>query len=448
MECLQDFLDREIICRECGRTHEVGVQFVDFGEDAVATLAGWLGRHLAGRRVVLVGDKRTLRVAGIQAEEALSSEGFGVRTLTIQDAAGGGDPVCDRATVETVCRGADAADLLVACGSGVVNDLTKWASWMLGKPYAVVPTALSMNGYVSANVAPLLDGVKSLIHAHEPVGVAALPWVLKEAPADMTAAGLGDVVAKSVSTMDWSLNAYLFGEYHCAYCAGLASDIEPIYMDDPEGIRERSDQGMKALFDALILTGFSMTMAGTSSPASGGEHLISHSLDMMARRDGIKHDFHGRQVGVGTIFCAALYQELCAMEQPQAVVPQAGCPEDFWGAYADAVQEKYAEKRRRERQAANKLKEGGATWTALRQVMAESVPSPARLKNVLKRAGAAHRIADIGVEKARFVDAVTHGHEMRERFTVLGLARCFGILPDMAGELVDRWLIDEGEDDG
>jgi len=48
---------------------------------------------------------------------------------------------------------------------------------------------------------------------------------------------------------------------------------------------------MEALFHGLLLTGIAMTMAETSSPASGGEHLVSHTLDMMSSLDGVPHDF-------------------------------------------------------------------------------------------------------------------------------------------------------------
>jgi len=93
-------------------------------------------------------------------------------------------------------------------------------------------TAASMNGYASDNVAPTLKGVKSLVHGVGPVAIASSPAILAGAPAEMTAAGLGDVLAKSVSTLDWKLNRLLFGEYYCPLCAGLVDDIEPIYCPD------------------------------------------------------------------------------------------------------------------------------------------------------------------------------------------------------------------------
>ena len=59
-----------------------------------------------------------------------------------------------------------------------------------------------------------------------------------------------------------------------------------------------------------------MTLQGSSLPASGGEHLVSHTLDMMSHVDGVPHDLHGRQVGVSTILVAAMYERALAIETP------------------------------------------------------------------------------------------------------------------------------------
>ena len=51
-----------------------------------------------------------------------------------------------------------------------------------------------------------------------------------------------------------------------------------------------------------------MTMAETSSPASGGEHQVSHALNMMSFIDSGAHDLDGRQVDVGTLIIGELYR--------------------------------------------------------------------------------------------------------------------------------------------
>ena len=63
-----------------------------------------------------------------------------------------------------------------------------------------------------------------------------------------------------------------------------------------------------------MLSGLAMSVAGSSSPASGGEHLISHFIDMTAHAYDLPYDFHGCQVGVGTLTTAFIYEKLKALD--------------------------------------------------------------------------------------------------------------------------------------
>ena len=132
---------------------------------------------------------------------------------------------------------------------------------------------------------------------------------------------------------------------------GLVADIEPLYLEHPEDIRRGDPAATGALFEALLLTGVAMTMAGTSSPASGGEHLVSHALDVRSALDSHEHDLHGRQVGVGTILAAALTERVLELESPEFVELPAGIDEAFWGPLAGAVAGEYAQKVERLHQA-------------------------------------------------------------------------------------------------
>jgi len=46
-----------------------------------------------------------------------------------------------------------------------------------------------------------------------------------------------------------------------------------------------------------------MSIAGSSRPGSGSEHLFSHALDLIVP----KHALHGEQCGIGTILMARLH---------------------------------------------------------------------------------------------------------------------------------------------
>jgi len=385
-------------------------------------------------------DARTREVAGREAAEILRRGGWQVDERIVADPHPGASPVCDDVTMAALDAEIGEADLFVAVGSGVLNDLAKWLAFDRDVPYVVFATAASMTGYTSANVAPAVAGVKTLVRAAPPAAVLSSLPVLCGAPYELTASGFGDAVAKIVSSADWRLNAILFGDFYCPQAVALVTDVEPLYLDRPEAVRSRDRAAVAALFEALNLTGVSMTMAGTSSPASGGEHLVSHALDMMSSLDGRAHDLHGRQVGVGTVLAAAVYERVLTLDSPDFAVPSGGVDRAFWGRLADEVAGHYAEKRPRMESAVEQLSRGGA-WDRLRAELASMVRSPGAVRDCLTRAGAAVTAADIGCDRARLLAALDHAHEMRSRFTVLDLARLVGVMPSAAGAIVDAWAV-------
>jgi glycerol-1-phosphate dehydrogenase [NAD(P)+] len=295
-----------------------------------------------------------------------------------------------------------------------------------------------MNGYASASIAGTVRGVKGLIYARAPAAVAADPAVIENAPFELTASGLGDVLAKSVSTADWRLNELLFGDYYCAYSVSLIAEIEPLYAEHPEQIKARAPKAIEALFNALLLTGVSMNMAGTSAPCSGGEHMVSHTLDMMASLDGTEHDLHGRQVGVGTILAAELYRRVLAVESPMFRAPPVEIDRPFWDRLADGVGAEYGGKSDRLRAAAQTLRQKDR-WDMLRETLAPMLRTPEKLRDCLSRAGAAHKAEQIKSTRERLLQAFLHGHEIRSRVTILDLARLVGIMPAAADEIVEQW---------
>jgi glycerol-1-phosphate dehydrogenase [NAD(P)+] len=331
------------------------------------------------------------------------------------------------------------ADITLAVGTGVVNDLTKWSAFDKDIPYAVFATAATMNGFTAANVAPTINGVKTLIRAQAPLAVFAIPSIIVEAPFELTAAGLGDAIAKPISTADWIFNHLFCGESFCRYCSEIINSLEPYYLERPEEIRDRSPAAIEALFNALLYSGIAMTIIGTSAPASGGEHLLSHTLDMMSGIDGALHDLHGRQVGLGTIFASALYDRIFKIETPVCHSYPSDIDSTFWGPLAGNIRQEYQQKLPMLRTIHEKLTDG-KTWGEFLAAARQQVRSPAQIKNCLKTAGAAHTIAGIGCSRERLLAAALHTHQIRKRPTNIDLAWILGILPGAAEEIIDRWL--------
>ncbi len=427
-------------CR-CGRTHEVPVRlfsYKDFAFDTVPEgFADILEKHKT-RRYVVVADVRTRRICGQRIAERLNGE-----SIIVPDSSDTG-PVCDDSTClwlrQQISRIQPSA--VFAVGSGTINDLCKWAAFELNLPYAVAATAASMNGYSAANVAAKINGVKVVERAAAPVAVLAEPDIIEQAPAEMTAAGFADTLAKSFSKADWLLNNFLFGEYYCSYCADILDDIEGSYIENPEKLLVRDPQTIQGLFESLLLTGIAMTMVGTSAPASGGEHLLSHVLDMTADINNQGHRLHGLQVGLGTIVSAALYERILAIEQPTIYRMPENIDTAYWQreGLIESVKAQYTSKQ-------DSIKTATAiiarqqSWEQLRNKLHPVVTPPTKIKDLLNRAGAADCIKDLGLSRQRTEQALLHTHEIRKRFTVIDLAWLTGVLPAAFDDIIDTYLV-------
>ena len=60
-----------------------------------------------------------------------------------------------------------------------------------------------------------------------------------------------------------------------------------------------ADAFLTVLAEALVLSGMSMSVAGSSRPSSGGDHEIHHAFDLLF--PGAAN--HGEQAGLGAAFC-------------------------------------------------------------------------------------------------------------------------------------------------
>ncbi|MGD9110248.1 MAG: iron-containing alcohol dehydrogenase [Phycisphaerales bacterium] len=443
---LQSLLGSSFECR-CGSKHVVGVREFRYHQDVIGTLPEIIRAVLPGqtnKKVTVVSDIRTNKICGRRVYESLSVGGFDVAEIIVPDT-DGRSPICDDVTCGKLKEKivSVSPDITVAVGSGTINDLCKWSSFELGLPYIVIATAASMNGYAAMNVAAKINGVKVVMEAKPPLAVLAEPQVIENAPFEMTAAGFGDTVAKSQSNADWLMNNYLFSENFCDYCVEVLSSLEAFYLNKPQDIKNTKSDAVKGLFEALFWTGIVMTMVGSSAPASGGEHLLSHTLDMIADMRGQKHNLHGAQVALGTIISAALYEELLKIDRPTFRDMPEEINYKLWSdsAVAESVVKQYKAKKQQLDIVRSKLSQQGE-WERLKIKLRAIVRNPQKIRDCLKEAGAACTISDLNLSREQITEIVSHMHEIRKRFTVVDLAWLTGILPSKTDEIIDKWLSD------
>src|SRR5437764_2567875 len=376
-----------------------------------------------GRRLAVVSDAVTHEVMGARVEQALA------KLARVDSIVLPRNPHADLPTANAVRAQSVAADALIAVGSGTINDLAKYAAACDAKPYAVFATAPSMNGYTSANAAITVAGHKKSLPATLARGVFLDLAILCAAPPRVIRAGLGDSLCRATAQVDWLLSNRLRDTaYRSAPFALLEAD-ESALLDAPEALVDGEPDAMRALARTLVLSGIGMTLCGGSYPASQGEHLISHYLDMRATNGPPM--LHGEQVAVATLTMARIQE--ATLEAPPPVlratrVDERALKTHFGDDVGAACWRDFAPKRLDDAQAAALTERAAEHWETLRRT-ARTVRIPAeRLASIMERAGGPVQSADLGIDAATWDGAVRHARFLRDRFTFLDLADDTGIL--------------------
>jgi glycerol-1-phosphate dehydrogenase [NAD(P)+] len=381
-----------------------------------------------GARVAVIADATTHDVMGARVARALASV-MHVDVVVLPR-----DPHADEATADAVARGAAEADALIAVGSGTVNDLAKYAAARSAKPYAVFATAPSMNGYTSANAAITVHGHKKTLPATLARGVFIDLGVMCAAPARMIRAGIGDSLCRSTAQVDWRAAHRLLGTpYKAAPFALLAGD-EAAWLDATDRLLAGDVDAMRALARTLLLSGLGMTLCGGSYPASQGEHLISHYLDMRAGETPAA--LHGEQVAVATLTMARLQESLLAGPSPvfrASPVDEAALAAHFGAEIGASCWREFAPKRLDAASAAALSRRAEREWDGLRREAGAFSIRAAALEAAMRKAGGPTRAADLGIDAQRYADAVRHARFLRDRYTFLDIADDAGRLDAALG---------------
>jgi glycerol-1-phosphate dehydrogenase [NAD(P)+] len=325
------------------------------------------------------------------------------------------------AEAEAIAARTHAATHLVAVGSGTVNDLVKYAAFISKKPYFCLPTAPSMNGYLSPTASLHAEGKKQSLSAAPPQAVWIAKDVLASAPWELIAAGVGDSLCRSTVQCDWLLSHLLLGT---AYDASLFTPMLPHeqwLMDHPESLLNREEQAITHLMQLLLLGGEAMDKAGSSAPASQGEHMIAHAMENGQRTAPL----HGHAIAVTTLTMARLQAEILSHPTLQLVMPQPDpqALENRWGAQAT---EQYLAATAHKILAPEQLtplnQRLAKDWPAIaEQIRALHVPAKS-LENLYRTLTLPTLPEDVGWDTAVYHQTLPLVRFTRERFTFLDLA--------------------------
>lgn len=189
---------------------------------------------------------------------------------------------------------------IVGVGGGRIIDFAKMTAKVSRRPFVSFPTAISHDG-IASNRAVVGDTYS--VPAVMPDAIIIDTDIIAKSPYRLTASGCGDVLAKLTAVEDWRLSHKVTGEYFSDYSAAINETSAETVMGCAVSIRRLEDEGIRNLIEALVFSGISMAIAGSSRPSSGSEHLFSHALKLLYPQ---KTSLHGEECAVGAILCACL----------------------------------------------------------------------------------------------------------------------------------------------
>lgn len=265
------------------------------GHDVIEQVPAVCEDLALGDSVLIVSGGRTRDVAGRRIESLLSAS-YDVRTFIAMD----GDPL---ETIRKAEAAAAEVAFVIGVGGGRIIDTAKIASYNTDRHFISIPTAASHDGIASSRASvPTAEGNVSLA-AEPPLAVVADTAVIASAPHRLLASGCADIIANYTAILDWELSHRLRGEPISEYALTLSRMTAEILFDNADLIKPNSEESAWIVTKALVSSGVAMSIAGSSRPASGGEHKFSHALERLAPGKGL----HGEKCGIGAIITMYLH---------------------------------------------------------------------------------------------------------------------------------------------
>ena len=247
--------------------------------------------------VLIIAGQKSCEIAGNRVRNLLVQSGITVDTLLV-----------GAATIRNVLMVEERLaelkpQVLFGVGGGTKIDLAKLSSAHQELPFVSVPTTLSHDGIASplASVRGFDKPYSALSQA--PLAIIADTEVMAQEPWRFVVSGCGDVISKFTAVKDWRLAHADCHEYYGEYAASLALMSATLVEENADRVQPDNEEGTQLLLEALISCGVAMSIAGSSRPCSGSEHLFSHALDMICSSSAM----HGEQCGVGAIMISYLY---------------------------------------------------------------------------------------------------------------------------------------------
>ncbi len=438
---LNTYLDHHFTC-DCGREHYASLKDVSIGKNALEDLPR-IAKKQGYLSLYLICDSITYGIAGRRCLELLAEAELEASAVILHHTG------FDEATLgELVINMPDTCDLCVAVGTGAINDMTRYFSFRMHRPFFTVATAAPMDGFASSLAVLNINELKTSIEAQTPSAIIGDTEILKGAPYRMIAAGLGDLLGKSTCLCDWKLAKVINGEHYCERIAKLVEQCVEDVLKAADRARDRDPETLGRIMEGLVLTGVAMSLYGNSRPASGCEHHMSHYWEMMFEQAGQKPVPHGTQVGVGTVLVLKLVEAL--RKKPVDFDRARAAAKTYdpakweaairraYGPAAEGVIALEAKARKNETTARlARINAMEAQWAEIDALLA-ALPAAETVTALLRSLGSPCLPVEIGVEGSLLRNTLLYCKEVRARYTILQMLWDLDLLESLADEVISQ----------
>ncbi|HHW90043.1 MAG TPA: sn-glycerol-1-phosphate dehydrogenase [Clostridiales bacterium] len=379
-----EYKGRQFCCK-CGKTHS-------FNADII------LGKNILPKEfskdTLIICDSNTLKCAGnIKGEKFVI--GKSVESAKINFVR----HIIDNMPKDIIT--------LAALGSGTICDITRYAAHLSQKHFVALATAPSMDGYLSV-VSPIVfeNYVKRSMPSKAPKKAYCDIDILSAAPMRLILAGLGDILGKFTSLIDWKIANLVEDCYYCPEIAELVKYAVELCYQNSQGLKDRDNKSIMALIDALLLCGIAMNMAGFSRPASGAEHTLAHYFEIEVLKNKA-YGYHGEFVGIGMLIYARLLN-MFFEKKPNMLSKKFEKLMDSWYSIKDEV-------------------------TSLNDRLEQ-------IESAMKDVGCKTKPSEIGIDKKALIKALLTVRPSMPKYTSITLLRDFGKEKELINKYIEKYL--------
>lgn len=383
----------------------------------------WIGHQLPGLVLALaerwrlsgpfglVADNDTMTALGKDLMDALASQ-HQIRLIALGHA-----PKATRALAQEIGQTlSDSCKTILSVGSGTITDLCKYAAHHTGLGHIAFATAPSMNGYGSATASLYDHHAKHSFPARRPDVVAVDMGVLCAAPWRLIRAGFGDVMCRSTAQADWLLSHLLLDTSYDASLFDAWRQLEQELIKVAAQLPVRDESAIGLLMQVLMTSSEAMFRAGSSAPASQGEHMIAHLCESQNSPEGESASLHGEQIAISTLTMSRIQDYWLSAPAPPILSAQLYRDQNG-RALSDAAQTKAV----LVMAVQERLCRLGADWPEMTAQMKAVRVSTAILHESLSQAHCPLTPEEIGWSAESYAHTVATAYLSRDRFTFLDM---------------------------